>query len=55
MGALALVLGRVQIIEMIRAGVNNDSMAACMGIDVGRMCFTVGCALAGAVAAPLRR
>ncbi|WP_370576488.1 hypothetical protein [Paracoccus sp. MC1854] len=57
MGALALVLGRAQIIEMIRAGVNNDSMAACMGIDVGQMCFCDSCdscALAGlAGAAPL--
>lgn len=58
-GALALVLGRTQIGAMIRAGVDNDSMAACMGIDVERMFFVVfcvGCALAGlagAVAAPL--
>ena len=58
-GVLALVLGRTQIGAMIRAGVDNDSMAACMGIDVERMFFVVfcvGCALAGlagAVAAPL--
>lgn len=58
-GVLALVLGRTQVGAMIRAGVDNDSMAACMGIDVERMfflVFCVGCALAGlagAVAAPL--
>ncbi|MFC0340615.1 branched-chain amino acid ABC transporter permease [Paracoccus niistensis] len=58
-GVLALVLSRTQIGAMIRAGVDNDSMAACMGIDVERMfflVFCVGCALAGlagAVAAPL--
>ena len=58
-GVLALVLGRTQIGAMIRAGVDNDSMAACMGIDVEKMfflVFCVGCALAGlagAVAAPL--
>ena len=57
--ALALVLGRTQIGAMIRAGVDNDAMAACLGIDVERMFFTVfcvGCALAGlagVVAAPL--
>lgn len=58
-GALALVLGRTQIGAMIRAGVDNDDMAACLGINVERMffiVFCVGCALAGlagAVAAPL--
>ncbi|WP_134725714.1 branched-chain amino acid ABC transporter permease [Paracoccus luteus] len=58
-GALALVLNRTQIGAMIRAGVDNDQMAACMGIDVERMFFVVfcvGCALAGlagAVAAPI--
>lgn len=58
-GVLALVLSRTQIGAMIRAGVDNDSMAACMGIDVEKMfflVFCVGCALAGlagAVAAPL--
>lgn len=58
-GVLALVLGRTQIGAMIRAGVDNDAMAACMGIDVEKMFFAVfcvGCALAGlagAVAAPL--
>lgn len=58
-GVLALVLGRTQIGAMIRAGVDNDAMAACMGIDVERLFFAVfcvGCALAGlagAVAAPL--
>ncbi|MGO4917227.1 branched-chain amino acid ABC transporter permease [Pseudogemmobacter sp. W21_MBD1_M6] len=56
---LAFVLGRTQIGAMIRAGVDNDAMAACLGINVERMFFVVfcvGCALAGlagAVAAPL--
>ncbi|WP_428929418.1 branched-chain amino acid ABC transporter permease [Marinibacterium sp. SX1] len=58
-GALAFVLGRTQIGAMIRAGVDNDAMAACLGINVERLFFVVfcvGCALAGlagAVAAPL--
>ncbi|QEW23651.1 LIV-I protein H (plasmid) [Marinibacterium anthonyi] len=58
-GTLAFVLGRTQIGAMIRAGVDNDAMAACLGINVERMffiVFCVGCALAGlagAVAAPL--
>lgn len=57
--ALALILGRTQIGAMIRAGVDNDAMASCLGIDVERMFFIVfciGCALAGlagAVAAPI--
>ena len=57
--ALALVLSRTQIGAMIRAGVDNDAMAACLGINVERLFFVVfcvGCALAGlagAVAAPL--
>ena len=57
--ALAFVLGRTQIGAMIRAGVDNDAMAACLGINVERLFFNVfcvGCALAGlagAVAAPL--
>ena len=57
--ALAFVLGRTQIGAMIRAGVDNDAMAACLGINVERLFFMVfcfGCALAGlagAVAAPL--
>ncbi|SMX38581.1 branched-chain amino acid ABC transporter permease [Maliponia aquimaris] len=57
--ALAFVLGRTQIGAMIRAGVDNDAMAACLGINVERLFFVVfcvGCALAGlagAVAAPL--
>jgi branched-chain amino acid transport system permease protein len=56
---LAFVLGRTQIGAMIRAGVDNDAMAACLGINVERLFFIVfciGCALAGlagAVAAPL--
>lgn len=58
-GVLAFVLSRTQIGAMIRAGVDNDAMAACLGINVERLFFTVfcvGCALAGlagAVAAPL--
>ncbi len=57
--ALAFVLGRTQIGAMIRSGVDNDAMAACLGINVERLffiVFCVGCALAGlagAVAAPL--
>ena len=57
--ALAFVLGRTQVGAMIRAGVDNDAMAACLGINVERLffiVFCVGCALAGlagAVAAPL--
>ena len=56
---LALVLGRTQIGAMIRAGVDNDAMAACLGINVERLFFAVfcvGCALAGlagVVAAPI--
>jgi branched-chain amino acid transport system permease protein len=44
---------------MIRAGVDNDQMAACLGINVERLFFLVfciGCALAGlagAIAAPV--
>lgn len=59
LAALAFVLGRTQIGAMIRAGVDNDAMAACLGINVERLffiVFCVGCALAGlagAVAAPL--
>ncbi|TRW99689.1 branched-chain amino acid ABC transporter permease [Paracoccus sp. M683] len=56
---LASVLARTQIGAMIRAGVDNDAMASCLGINVERLFFLVfcmGCALAGlagAVAAPL--
>ena len=59
LGALALVLTRTQVGAMIRAGVDNDRMAACLGINVEWMfflVFCVGCALAGlagAVAAPV--
>ncbi|MGE0283006.1 MAG: branched-chain amino acid ABC transporter permease [Rhizobiaceae bacterium] len=59
LAALTYVLSRTQIGAMIRAGVDNDAMAACLGIDVERLffiVFCVGCALAGlagAVAAPL--
>jgi branched-chain amino acid transport system permease protein len=57
--ALHLALSRTQIGAMIRAGVDNDQMAACLGIDVERLfflVFCVGCALAGlagVVAAPV--
>lgn len=59
LAALTLVLTRTQVGAMIRAGVDNDQMAACLGINVERMffiVFVVGCALAGlagAVAAPV--
>lgn len=57
--ALHLALSRTQIGAMIRAGVDNAAMAACLGIDVERVffwVFCVGCALAGlagVVAAPV--
>lgn len=56
---LHLMLTKTQLGAMIRAGVDNDKMAACLGINVERLfflVFCVGCALAGlagAVAAPL--
>ena len=56
---LNLILARTQIGAMIRAGVDDDKMASCLGINVERLffiVFCVGCALAGiagAVAAPL--
>lgn len=59
LGVLTVILTRSQIGAMIRAGVDNDQMAACLGINVERMfflVFVVGCALAGlagAVAAPV--
>ncbi|KGB82414.1 MAG: branched-chain amino acid ABC transporter permease [Pseudomonadota bacterium] len=57
--ALTLVLSRTQIGAMIRAGVDNDEMAACLGINVEKLFFIVFCVgcglagLAGAIAAPL--
>jgi branched-chain amino acid transport system permease protein len=57
--SLWLLLSRTQIGAMIRAGVDNDQMAACLGINVERLFFLVfciGCALAGlagAIAAPV--
>jgi branched-chain amino acid transport system permease protein len=57
--ALSLVLSRTQIGAMVRAGVENDAMASCLGINVERLFFAVfcvGCALAGlagAIAAPV--
>lgn len=59
MAALWLVLSRTPIGAMIRAGVDNEAMAACLGVDVERLffaVFVVGCALAGLagiVAAPV--
>ncbi|HET7409505.1 MAG TPA: branched-chain amino acid ABC transporter permease [Paracoccaceae bacterium] len=59
MAALWLVLSRTPLGAMIRAGVDNETMAACLGVDVERMffgVFVVGCALAGLagiVAAPV--
>lgn len=59
MAGLTLALARTQIGAMIRAGVENGPMAACLGINVERLFFAVfclGCALAGlagVVAAPV--
>jgi branched-chain amino acid transport system permease protein len=59
MGLLSLVLSRTPVGAMIRAGVDNEAMAACLGVDVERLffgVFVVGCALAGlagVVAAPV--
>lgn len=59
MAALWIVLARTQIGAMIRASVENEDMAAALGINVGRLFFVVfcvGCALAGlagVVAAPV--
>ena len=59
MAALALVLARTPIGAMIRAGVDNDAMASCLGIDVEKLFFMVFClgcglaGLAGVVAAPI--
>ena len=59
MATLMTIVSRTQIGAMIRASVENDDMAAAMGINVGRLFFAVfcvGCALAGlagVVAAPV--
>ncbi len=56
---LSLLLSRTQLGAIVRAGVDNGDMAACLGINVERVFFIVfclGCALAGlagAVAAPV--
>ena len=56
---LAVIVSRTQVGAVIRAGVDNDAMAACVGINVERVffwAFCVGCALAGlagVVAAPV--
>ena len=50
MGILWLILNRTQIGAMIRASVENETMAASLGINVEQLFFTVfciGCALAG--------
>lgn len=39
--ALSLVLSRTQIGAMIRAGVDNDVMAACLEINIERLFFIV--------------
>jgi len=59
MAALWLVLEATNIGAMIRAGVDNAEMAACLGLNVNKVFFSVfclGCALAGlagVVAAPI--
>jgi branched-chain amino acid transport system permease protein len=59
MAILHLTLSRTQIGAIIRAGVDNDRMAGCLGINVERVFFLVFCAgcalagLAGVVAAPV--
>lgn len=59
MAVLHLLLSRTQIGAVIRAGVDNDTMTGCLGINVERvffLVFCVGCALAGlagVVAAPV--
>ncbi|MGF1627435.1 MAG: branched-chain amino acid ABC transporter permease [Alphaproteobacteria bacterium] len=59
MAVLSLVLARTQIGAVIRAGVDHEHMAACLGINVERVFFVVFCVgcglagLAGAVAAPV--
>ncbi len=59
MAALWLVLEATNIGAMIRAGVDNGDMAACLGMNVNKVFFSVfcvGCALAGlagVVAAPI--
>lgn len=59
MVGLSLILLRTEIGAMIRAGVENEAMAACLGLNVERLfflVFCVGCALtglAGVIAAPV--
>ncbi len=50
MGVLWLILNRTQIGAIIRASVENETMASSLGINVEQLFFTVfciGCALAG--------
>jgi len=59
MAILHLTLSRTQIGAIIRAGVDNDQMAGCLGINVEFVFFSVFCAgcalagLAGVAAAPV--
>lgn len=59
MAGLWITLARTQIGAMIRASVENGPMASALGINVGRLFFTVFCVgcvlagLAGVVAAPV--
>jgi branched-chain amino acid transport system permease protein len=59
LAGLWLLLSRTQVGSMIRAGVDNERMASCLGINVDRLFFLVfclGCALAGlagVIAAPV--
>ena len=56
---LYVLIERTRMGAIVRAGVDNRTMVACLGIDVGRVFFAVfcvGCALAGlagVVAAPV--
>lgn len=50
MAGLALTLARTGLGAMIRASVDNQTMAACLGVNVSTLffaVFVVGCALAG--------
>lgn len=59
MVALSVLLKRTRIGAMVRAGVDNADMAACLGVNVEKVFFAVfclGCALAGlagVIAAPV--
>ena len=59
LGILHTIVSKTQVGAIIRAGVDNEDMATCMGIDTQKVFFVVfciGCALAGlagAVAVPI--